>query len=77
MQADEKLDSKPLIMHSGGEPAVRAAFVPLHVMTVLASSASAGTEAVATARRSQRTQSGLSTSLKPRASDRVIKAWLC
>lgn len=36
LQADEELDSKPLIMHSGGKPAVRAGFVPLHEMTVLA-----------------------------------------
>lgn len=39
MQADEELDSESLIMHSGGEPAVRAGFVLLHVMTVLACTA--------------------------------------
>lgn len=36
LQADEELDSEPLIMHSGSEPAVRAGFVTLHVMMVLA-----------------------------------------
>lgn len=36
LQAFEELDSEPLIMHSGGEPAVRAGFVLLHVMTALA-----------------------------------------
>lgn len=32
VQADEELDSESLIIHSGGEPAVRAGFVLLHVM---------------------------------------------
>lgn len=35
-QGDEELDSKPLIIHSGGEFAVRAGCVPLQVMMVLA-----------------------------------------
>lgn len=68
VQAHKILDSKP---------AVRAGFVPLHVMTILARFASLGSETVATAQRSQHTQRGLSASLSPRESDRVIKAWVC
>lgn len=36
LQENEELDSEPLIMRSGCVPAVRAGFIPLHIMTVLA-----------------------------------------
>lgn len=77
VQAHKILDSKLRIMHFWGKPAVRAGFVPLHVMTILARFASLGSETVATAQRSQHAQRGLSASLSPRESDRVIKAWVC